>query len=272
MKKYSVTGIVFSPTGTSKTIIRSVLDGINPNAQITDSTHHTVSGSFGQNDIIILSAPVYGGHMPAIVKERWQNIKGDRTPAVIIGVYGNRNFENAITDMSDFIIERGFIPVAAAAFIGEHSYSTTEYPIATGRPDKSDIAKGIEFGQAIRKKINSDTLTGIDASSLPLPHTSEKSIHAFKEFVSQYQISRQLNQVKLIPTTDNDLCIGCGACVKACPVDAISVDDKSTDSSKCIKCCACVKTCSTGAKSFSSPFAPVLSENFAIRREPAYIM
>lgn len=271
MRKYSVTGIVFSPTGTSKTVIRSVIDGIDPNAQIIDSTHSCTDRLFGQNDIVILSAPVYGGHMPAIVRERWQNIRGNNTPAVIIGVYGNRDFEKAVTDMADFIIERGFIPIAAAAFIGEHSYSTTVYPIATGRPDKTDIAKGFEFGLAISKKIEND-ISEIDASALPRPHTPEKSLDAFKEFVSQYQINRQVNPVKLIPITDSNSCIDCGACVEVCPVDAISNDGKSTESSKCIKCCACVKTCSTGAKSFSSPFAPVLSENFAIRREPVYIL
>ncbi|MCL1809522.1 MAG: NADH-quinone oxidoreductase subunit NuoF [Clostridiales bacterium] len=43
-----------------------------------------------------------------------------------------------------------------------------------------------------------------------------------------------------------DLCIGCTACAKACPVDAISgvVKGKHTiDQSKCIKCGACMKAC-----------------------------
>ncbi|WP_290381273.1 4Fe-4S binding protein, partial [uncultured Duncaniella sp.] len=37
---------------------------------------------------------------------------------------------------------------------------------------------------------------------------------------------------------------------------------------KCIKCCACVKSCPEGARSLSSPFAPVLSANFSLRKSP----
>ncbi len=43
-----------------------------------------------------------------------------------------------------------------------------------------------------------------------------------------------------------DVCIGCGACVATCPVEAISLDDsgKATiDNTKCIHCGACKATC-----------------------------
>jgi len=43
-----------------------------------------------------------------------------------------------------------------------------------------------------------------------------------------------------------DKCVGCGVCVKACPVEAISGEKKAAhtiDRSKCIKCGACVTKC-----------------------------
>jgi len=43
-----------------------------------------------------------------------------------------------------------------------------------------------------------------------------------------------------------DKCVGCGVCVKACPVEAISGEKKAAhtiDRAKCIKCGACVPKC-----------------------------
>lgn len=47
---------------------------------------------------------------------------------------------------------------------------------------------------------------------------------------------------------NEDVCIGCGACTGACPVDAISLDAFATiDADLCIDCGACEGTCPVGA-------------------------
>ncbi len=44
---------------------------------------------------------------------------------------------------------------------------------------------------------------------------------------------------------DKDTCIGCGACVNDCPVNALAMkDDKAEcDENACIDCGACIATC-----------------------------
>ena len=45
---------------------------------------------------------------------------------------------------------------------------------------------------------------------------------------------------------NKDLCLGCGACVSVCPVEALSLDaDGHAESNKdvCIYCGTCVDTC-----------------------------
>ncbi|MEA3559930.1 MAG: 4Fe-4S binding protein [Candidatus Thermoplasmatota archaeon] len=50
---------------------------------------------------------------------------------------------------------------------------------------------------------------------------------------------------------DKDTCIGCGACVETCPVQALSmVDGKAeVDDGTCVDCGACVGVCPVQALS-----------------------
>jgi len=50
---------------------------------------------------------------------------------------------------------------------------------------------------------------------------------------------------------DKDTCIGCGACVETCPVQALSmVDGKAdVDAGTCVDCGACVGVCPVQALS-----------------------
>lgn len=53
-----------------------------------------------------------------------------------------------------------------------------------------------------------------------------------------------LTSVRLL---DQDKCIGCGACVKACPYGMPRIDPEKNKSTKCIACGACVAGCPTSA-------------------------
>ena len=64
----------------------------------------------------IFVIPAYGGHMPELAKRKFNDVVSqDHRPAVLVAVYGNRAFENALTDLDAFVRERGFNPVAAGA-------------------------------------------------------------------------------------------------------------------------------------------------------------
>jgi hypothetical protein len=56
-------------------------------------------------------------------------------PAVVVAVYGNREYEDALLELKIFAEAAGFRPIAAGVFLGEHSFSTQDMPIAAGRPD-----------------------------------------------------------------------------------------------------------------------------------------
>ncbi|HLR20532.1 MAG TPA: ferredoxin-like protein [Tissierellaceae bacterium] len=52
---------------------------------------------------------------------------------------------------------------------------------------------------------------------------------------------------KGVKWVDEEKCVGCGECVKACPWDMCTLNPETEKSSKCILCGACVDGCPTSA-------------------------
>lgn len=150
MKEYDATHLVFfSPTHTSAKIARAVGDGIGMGRRMeTDLTLDESADPIEiTNALTVIAAPVYGGRVAPAALKRLKRLKGNNAPAILIAVYGNRDYEDALIELRDTAVELGFTPLSAGAFIGEHSYSTTNMPIAAGRPDASDLQIAFQFGQ-----------------------------------------------------------------------------------------------------------------------------
>ena len=82
-----------------------------------------------QAELVVIGAPVYGGRIPIDAKFRLQRINANNTPAVIVVMYGNRKYEDALLELNDIVVETGFKPVAGGAFIGKHSFENDSIPI-----------------------------------------------------------------------------------------------------------------------------------------------
>lgn len=102
-------------------------------------------------------------------------------------------FGTAVAQLAAFVAERGFVPVAAGAFVGEHSYSTPGTPIAEGRPDTQDLAEAAAFGARIGQKLAHGETGPIDAAKLREPHTPLLSKLRFIRFVLGYRRRQKRN-------------------------------------------------------------------------------
>lgn len=124
--------VYFSPTHATRKIVETVCQTINGQLEIEKITYYdlTLPGGrtgdapvFEADDFLVLGMPVYGGRVPALMEPFMAELKSNGAKAVIIGVYGNRAYEDALREIDDALSQNGFKVVAAAAFIGEHSLS-----------------------------------------------------------------------------------------------------------------------------------------------------
>ncbi len=199
MSTYS---IYFSPTGGTKRVMDCLAQGWDKAEalDLSDPTTDYSSFSFGAEDLCLIGVPSFGGRVPQTAVERLGKMKADRTPAVLVCVYGNRAYEDTLLELSDTLTAAGFRPRAAVAAIAEHSIM---HQFAAGRPDEADARELAEFAERIKVSLMEDA-----DKELTLPGN-----RPYKPFGGTLKPS----------VTES--CTGCGICAKVCPVQAISVDN-----------------------------------------------
>jgi len=258
--------VYFSPTKSTKKVLESIANGIG----VDEVVHFDLT--YPQNieqtiepfsdEIVIIGAPVYAGRLPVAAVERFKQLRAKNTLAIIVVVYGNRDFDDALLELKNLVIESGVTPIAGGAFVGEHSFSTDDTPIAKGRPDNLDIQNTMEFALKIKDKIK--TLS-----------TSKMQIDL--EVPGNFPYKDEMPPNTVAPVADEKLCSECGMCIDVCPTGAIFLEESIiTKTELCIRCCACVKSCPNEARviedSAWKAIGVRLNVNCSTRKEPQFFL
>jgi ferredoxin len=248
--------VYFSPTGTTRKVSESIAQGLGAKKVIhydltpADTRFKTVL----TDGVAVIGIPVYAGRVPELCLQRLQGITARHIPAVLVALYGNREFEDALVELRDLSVAKGFNIVAAGAFIGEHSFSTPTQPLAAGRPDAEDLTMAEQFGKRVAVKIQGGDYNtpSIDGN---VPYRERSKLGG------------------LTPETDSERCILCGKCAEVCPPGVITVSESvATNADGCIMCCACARACEAQARFFIHPRIEekraMLQKNSSIPKTP----
>jgi ferredoxin/flavodoxin len=242
-----VWAVYFSATGTTQKITEQIARTIAETVGADcGSMDFTLPGdrerplTFSQHELAVFGTPVIAGRVPNVLLKYLDTLRGNGALAVPVVLYGNRDYDDALIELRDILEKGGLHTVAAAAFVGEHSFSDT---LAKGRPDREDLQKAGAFAIEVARKLSCGN--GLDLSA-PIPVKGTPA-----PYRGYYQPrDRQGNPVdirKVKPLT-NDRCTNCLLCVKVCPMGSISPDNVREFTGICIKCGACIKKCPVQAK------------------------
>lgn len=249
MKLEKIWAVYFSGTGTTRRTVERIAGGIasrlNLPAESVDFSRPAVRQEtlrFGEKDLVVFGTPVYAGRVPNVLlpflRER---IVGGGALAVPVVLFGNRNYDDALIELRNILAADGMHPIAAGAFVGEHSFSRV---LGADRPNAEDETLMDEFAARVAA-----LAAGLDAA--PVKSVAVRGQEPLRPYYTpRDRAGNPINILKVKPKTDMSRCGGCGLCADLCPMGSIDPADVSAVRGICIKCCACVKGCPTGAKFF----------------------
>ena len=192
-------------------------------------------------DVCLISVPSFAGRVPQIAVERIKKISGNGAKAILNCVYGNREWDDTLTELQDILDLCGFVCMAAVAAVAEHSIFRQ---FAAGRPDCNDTKELAEFARKISAKLNSGVFGELNLAG---------SHGTYKE----------LPNIPFKPEA-NDACGKCGICAAGCPVGAINKNDpRKTDKDRCISCMRCWDICPKHARDLDPIFMQAAAEKMA---------
>ena len=249
MKISTATVLYFSGTGTTEKYAKSFADALPyPTSFSNIPVGRRCYLKLNTDNLLVLAAPVYGGYIPSFVWDTLASVSGNSAPAVLLAVYGARDYDNALVEMSGKLANKGFVTVGAAALVAQHSIVPS---IAAGRPSDADLDSVAAFAATIGERL--DGMASI----------ADAPVFSFKGEMGTGAAPG------IVPAVVEEYCIDCSTCAWGCPAGAIPEDEpNTTDPERCVSCMRCIVNCPSSARMVPEPVLAGASAMLAKAADP----
>ena len=247
MERKKVWAVYFSATDTTKKTVLTIADEA---ARLLGAEREDYDFNLpgmrengfaaGKDDLVIFGTPVYAGRVPNVLLKYLATIQGNGALAVPVVLFGNRNFDDGLIELRDILENTGFHTVAAAAFVGEHSFSKT---LAAGRPDADDMKEALAFAGKVAEKVK-----GLPEGEAPAPVEVDGVPHPYRDYYQPRDRKGVSIDIRKVKSLVSDACDDCKICADVCPMGSISHENVREYTGICIKCGACIKKCPKQAR------------------------
>ena len=232
--------ITFSPTGGTKRTAEILASAIADRWEHINLLHSTSDTDLTSDDICLIAVPSFGGRIPTTSAERLVKIHANGARAILVCVYGNRAYEDTLSELQDVLVSCGFDCIAAVSAVAEHSIIRE---FGANRPDADDFAELIVLGEKIKERLE---------NPVDNPLIVPGSHGTYKPY----------KNTPFVPAETDD-CTNCGTCIQSCPTAAIGDTPDAIDPERCIKCMRCAVVCPTGARKLDAKIYAALHERLA---------
>ena len=211
----------FSATGNSYDIARKIAKGLENCELIPIARNYSYEHTASRIGFIF---PVYYGTLPRLVKNFIRNLSitsGTYCFSIVtMGLWGS----GSLTVLNELLMEKGLQLSYGKAIQMPRNY-IVEYNVLS----KNGVNRLIKKGDTVIEKVIIEIKHNVINNVKKIKFTSNKLYKNIEELDNSFYVNKD--------------CIGCGLCVKICPVKNIKIKNIPEWQHHCEHCTACIHWC-----------------------------